>query len=87
MPTLPFLGAAYTPFFKETWEKKRDTEMAFSFWRLDTDDQHHPRGVRVDRMAGRPPAVLPTTKGSTSNRSGTHTPPWQWGTALLPYST
>ena len=70
-----FTAASYTPFFKECWDRKNDTEAAFSFSELG----HTALPIAVaDKLGMRPPATLPKppvrkdsvgiNKGSTSNR-------------------
>ena len=72
-----FPAASYTPFFKESWEKKLDTEHMFQFSMEDNSTALvESRGFEAIRS--RPPASLPKgakklepfgiPKSSTSNR-------------------
>ena len=75
-------AAAYTPFFKEVWERKADTESAFPFSesedstpimeREPSSNHHLPR--RLPAVLPKPPppkrydSFTATNKSSTSNR-------------------
>ena len=52
-------AASYTPFFKESWDRKSDTESTFTFSGDETSGATLERQEIFERVSKRPPATLP----------------------------